>query len=250
MIDSIIARLASPSEKIRAHAAYRLAKSHDECAVQALLRALRDPSPRVRRQAAYSLSTICPSSAVEPLIDALRDSDPETCRRVALTLGKIGSTDAVDPLINLFFRDNAELHFAAQKALIRIGQPAVTALTTLYDSSDIHLRALAVQTLGRIGDLQAIGIFIRALRDPDKWIRWMTASIARSIPDEQWIDALSALLDDEFMRWNAARALGYVGNEGTVDILAEIVCNASRDKPLRMIAKEAIHQIRQRQKTT
>lgn len=248
MNDIVITRLESHSEKVRARAAYRLVNSKDEQSIQALIKALFDSSPRVRRQAAYALSTICPLSALSSLIKATQDSDTETCRRVALTLGKIGHPDAITPLINIFFRNDTELQYAAQKALIRIGEPAVPALMVLYENSDAHIRALAVQSLGRIGDIRAIDIFIRALSDSDKWIRWMTASIVRSIPDKRFIEPLTARLEDEFMRWNAARALGYVGDEKIIEVLTAIANDPNRDDPLRSKADYAVRQIRERRK--
>jgi HEAT repeat protein len=248
MNDILIARLESQSEKVRAQAVYRLANSKAEQSTQALVKALFDSSPRVRRQAAYALSRICPLTALSSLIRATQDSDVETCRRVALTLGKIGHPEAITPLINLLSRDNTELQYAAQKALIKIGKPTVPALIALYENPDAHIRALAVQSLGRIGDTQAIDIFVRALSDSDKWIRWMTASIVRSIPDKRFIEPLTARLDDEFMRWNAAHALGYVGDDKTIEVLKAIANDPNRDDSLRSTAGYAIRHIRERQR--
>lgn len=246
MNDTIIARLESNSEKVRAQAAYLLANNNDEQAVHVLIKALNDISPKVRRQVAYALSTICPSSAVDSLIRATHDTDTETCRRIALTLGKIGRPEAITSLIDLFFRDDTELHYAAQKALIRIGKPSIPALMNLYKNPSAQIRALAVQALGRIGDIQAIDVFIQALSDTDKWIRWMTASIVCSIPDKRFIEPLTVRLDDTFMRWNAARALGYVGDESTMHILAAIVNDPNQDNSLRSKAEYAIKHIQRR----
>jgi HEAT repeat protein len=162
-------------------------------------------------------------------------------------LGKISHPEAIMPLINMLFRDNTEVQHAAQKALIRIGRPAVPALMALYEHPASHIRALSVQALGRIGDIAAIDIFIHALSDPDKWIRWMTASIICSIPDKRFIEPLTARLDDEFMRWNAARALGYVGNDKTIEVLTQIANDPNRDNSMRSKAEYAVRNIRERQ---
>lgn len=243
----IASRLQHPNEKVRARAAFRLATIGNDQALPLLLTALRDPSVRVRRQAAYALSVLCPVNAISALIDALHDPDTEVYRRSALALGKIGAVAAIDPLITAFSHPNDEVRSAAQQALIRIGKPAVEPLITLYDHSDQQVRARVVQTLGRIGDPQAMDVFIRSLNDPDDWIRWMTASIARSLPDERLAQPLIARLDDSFMRWNAAKALGFVGGEKAIAALTKII-NAvpSDDEALYHKAREAIELIRQR----
>jgi len=94
--------------------------------------------------------------AVEPLTALLQHKKSDIAVASALALGAIRSDRAAEPLFQAAVDSpHAEVRTAAEKALIRLGKSAVTALILQLNSGDPEERRLAVRTLGRIGDDRA-----------------------------------------------------------------------------------------------
>jgi HEAT repeat protein len=127
---------------------------------------------------------------VEGLIGALTyERDAGVRRAAAVALGDIGDSAAVEPLIAFLSESPSEKFSApnpvAVEALAKIGAPAVEPLITALETAkrsnnplmdeSIGLRAGAADTLGEIGDPQAIDVLLKSLWDKIPVVRNSTA---------------------------------------------------------------------------
>lgn len=112
------------------------------------------------------LGAIGDERSVEPLTALLSHKKPDIAVAAALALGAIQSASAVGPLFQAAV-DSPQpgVRDEAEKALIRIGRSAVSALIPLLNSGAPRERKLAVQILGRIGDREAAAPLAAALDD-------------------------------------------------------------------------------------
>ncbi len=88
-------------------------------------------------------------------------------------------------------------------------QHAVSALVQVLTGGRAHalIRAHAVESLGRLGDRQAVPALIDALRDPYRLVRAYAAEALGKVGDPQAIDPLLAALEgDEFFGVRAEAA--------------------------------------------
>lgn len=171
-------------------------------AMQSALAALSAASPARRLEAVRALGRTGRPEAVEPLLVVLRsdkDLDHLALPAAALALGELGDRRATVPLIEALHDGDERVRMAAAAALARLGDPqavkpiagvarrstedfavrlvALEALENLKAVEPLidilndrgqnqHLRAIAAEALGRIGDVRAVGPLTASLDDP------------------------------------------------------------------------------------
>ncbi|HUV38540.1 MAG TPA: HEAT repeat domain-containing protein [Planctomycetota bacterium] len=173
-------------------------------AVGPLIRALRHRNAVIRSEAAFVLGRVGRGSAVEPLVAALADKDAEVRRKAAYALGEIADVRALDGLVAVLADDDAGVRANGCFALGQIGSPksarallgcltdidegvrnhAANALGfsreprvlpalawTAVDDKSTGVRALAVTSMGRLGDAAACGILVDLLDDDEYLVR-------------------------------------------------------------------------------
>jgi len=164
--------------------------------VEPLIKALKGWDVVVRRRAAEALGEIGDKRAVEPLIEALKDSDKDVQKGAAKALGEIGDERAVEPLIealrHIYYPDHigwedrymgefddwiGDMHLqgVVERALVKIGEPAVEPLIQALKDGYSHVREGAAKALGEIGDIRAVEPLIQALKDEDSDVRKIAA---------------------------------------------------------------------------
>ena len=117
------------------------------------------------------------------------------------------------------------------RALGSLAQAAVPALTNALSDSDGSVRVAAARALGTLGDRSAIPALLRVV-ETNSWHTlhsWATNSLAQLGAQEAEPHLLQHLEDDKaWQRRSAARMLGEVGGESTI----EAVRRARRRDPL------------------
>ena len=110
------------------------------------------------------------SQIIPSLINAINEQrDFEIVRGAIQILGSVKAVEAVPALTQHISANNGTVglplsHFPAVRALIQIGEPAVSELArTLRESEAPHARELAAEALGEIGGDQAKEALTRAL---------------------------------------------------------------------------------------
>ena len=183
----------------------------DPGAVESLLAALNDRDEGVREIAAVAFHQVRDPRAVEPLIHVLQDSNQYWFLRwrAASRLGEIGDPRAVEPLIAVLRGkdqdddDEADVRRHAAGALSQIGDPrAIEPLIAALKDPHALMRWEAGEALVRIG-APAVEPLIGALKDQHEVQRWMVVGQ----PGSGERKAVT-----QTIRWDAARALGRIGD--------------------------------------
>jgi HEAT repeat protein len=219
-----ISSLRSRRRWKRADAAESLGLMRSREAVEPLVALLNDPEPEVRIRAARALGLIRGTTSIRPLVRALADPSRWSAIRVAEILIGVG-TEAADELLAAFESLPRLGRISALDVLGRIRSlRAVGLMKRCLDDPDADLRARAAHGLGLIGDPGAAGDLIRALSDREWPVRAMAAKGLGRIGDPTAIPHLRQAMKDRqwWVRANsgeALRALGAVGRDALVDML-------------------------------
>lgn len=156
------------------------------------------------------LTEICMSEQAQ-ILSMLEQGDPESLREGAQLAGETGMAEAIPALIRGMSSSNVGVQEAVERALHKIGGPAVVhAMIPLLRSENVPVRNLAMDLLRGLGksDLQAVQ---KLLHDEDADIRIFAADILGSMQSAQAVAPLcSALLHDPEVnvRYQAAVSLG------------------------------------------
>ena len=116
-----------------------------------------------RARAAETLGDLGHRPAVGALCGLLGDHDEAVRLVAARSLGRIGDAAAARPLIDLLASGRGVPEHIVAQALMRLGPAAVPALAEGAVDPDARARAIAVETLGRLGGYDAIGAVTAAL---------------------------------------------------------------------------------------
>jgi len=229
---------------VRMKAEWALTDIRDKrAAVQSLIKVLRDGNKDFRKFAAFALGDIGDKRAVEPLIKALGDKDRDVCENAAEALGKIGEP-TVEPLIKALGDKNSNVRYRAADALgkigwhpatdeqkvlylvalrewdkvVKSGKPAVEPLIKALGDEDVRSRA--AEALGKIGE-PAVEPLIKALGDLSEYVRREAARALGIIGDKRAVEPLIRALGDKNsgIRKNAAEALGNIRDKRAVEPL-------------------------------
>ncbi len=210
--------------KIRKAAVEALMELGDPQAIEPLSAVMQsDPEIGIRWLAAEALGRIGDSRAVEPLIAALKNDGVGYAEYAAEALEKIVDERAIEPLLAAL-KDG---RLSAIKPLRKIGglNAALEPLITLLKNGDREAREIAAKTLGEIGDPQAIGPLIEALK-----------------PDPS-TDGFSLLDKDKDRQEKAAAALGKLKANEAVEPLIDLFRNSRTAFEVRQAVADALGEI-------
>lgn len=182
-------------------------------AVEDLVQTFQSDEESVFMAARDALIKIGPAS-LAPLTLVLGHPSFIVRRRAALTLALFGpqAQHAAPDLVGLLADPYGDVHDAAEKALMQIGDPAIPALAAGLKSSASGNREVVMTTLGRMGPKAVPILIVRLQKDDNAFIRVSAAEAlglvqpASSDVQEALIRALSDL--EENVRGAAADSLG------------------------------------------
>ncbi len=144
-------------------------------AERVLTAALHDSQPAVRKTAASILGSMGSSTATPALIEALHDPVPAVQQESAKALGHTRNPAAVPALLSILQHADEQLGNQIFSSLVRLGPAAVPALVESNTSRSPWMRWHCIRTLGKIRDLRALPVLVRALSDTDQSVAWMAA---------------------------------------------------------------------------
>jgi HEAT repeat protein len=220
---ALIGRLETDTDEVvRLASAAMLGNIGDKRAVQPLIEALGDKSEMVRNHA-YSPLRKFGETAVPALIKALKHRNKYVRPRAASLLEDLKDPKAVASLTEMLDDDYDMARFAASRALVSIGEPAIPSLINAL--KDKNLGAEAAWVLEQIGSRKALDSLVDALGHESSSIRAAAAKALSTITDRKASKALIRLLDDEHwkVRRNAADALGNIEEKDAVTELIELL---------------------------
>ncbi|MEW6557456.1 MAG: HEAT repeat domain-containing protein [Elusimicrobiota bacterium] len=222
-----------------------------------LIEALSDSDPSVRIIACDCLGLMREQSATDKIITLLQDKEAQLRQSACVALGYIGDPKAIAPLIERIKTDTDTA--VRTQAVLILGnmraQQSVDTLVPLLKDTNLDIRLISVQALGKIGNNSAAPEIKNALntaieeskteKEPyrqTQYNRLITESIKASgdLNDKSTEPLLLMLLqnDDKSIKITAATALGKIGNKSGLDVAKEFA--ADKDDMLRMQAVEAL----------
>ncbi len=156
------------SYMIHIYAAKALGRLGDKEAVGPLIEGLKHPYVEMQYISAIALGEIGDVAALHPLIALLKSSCEGLVINAMDALVRLGDKEAVEPLIGLFRHKECHVREHAVWALGRLGKPAVKPLIRILKNPSRGMRrAWSAETLGWIGNKEAVGPLLGALKDPD-----------------------------------------------------------------------------------
>jgi HEAT repeat protein len=196
--------------------------------VTSLLQAVDDENARVRLEAIYGAGVIArpPLTAdqVQRLTKALDHYDPAVRSAAARVAGRLKIAEAGEPLIKAINDSQAEVRYAAMRALGALSERrAVAALTeqlAYYKKGEGAWSAL--DALARIAAPESLPIFRERLQDKDPYIRRAATEGLGRAGDTASIEALerNVTIDDSAMvRLASAFALQKLGRNYAARII-------------------------------
>jgi HEAT repeat protein len=99
---------------------------------------------------------------------------------------------------------------------------AVGPLVAVLQDADWHVRESAVKALGEIKDTHAVEPLIAALKDQDGFVRNSAAKALGEIKDTRAIEPLMAVLNDQFSGDGVVEALGKIGTPAVESLVAAL----------------------------
>jgi HEAT repeat protein len=217
LMEECIERLRNKAWWIRVDACSTLGYFGEVDSKLALYTALEDPVPEVRVEAARSLARAGAVTSVTELTQYLVTEDASPSMPVVALFRSLGR-DAVPELIALLEGDSHQSAKAlAIDALGHIGDlQAVPSLLHFYHHPVKTIRIGVMQALSLLRDPGALPAVLLAMSDPDWEVRAQAASCAGYIGANDAIAMLEHLLDDDFwwVRYYAAGALFALGADG------------------------------------
>jgi hypothetical protein len=221
LMEECLARINSRAWENRASACGLLSLFNDPNVKLALYRALEDPVPEVRVEAARALVRLGAVRSVDELMKYLVVGDGIPSLAVMELFRNLGP-GAVGEMLAVLEKDaRLAAQLIAIDTLGRLGDhQAVPALLHLYDHPSAKVRVSVLQALGHLRDPRALPAVLLTMTDTDWEVRSQAAAAAGSIRGIEAIPLLEKLLEDEhwWVRYTAADALHRIGVKG-VDAL-------------------------------
>jgi HEAT repeat protein len=190
------------------------------------------------------------AAVAEYLVDYYTGRDPgdENLREIVIALGTIGSAAGVDFLKDIAGNNDERgtLRMAALESLAKIGDPA--GLETVLEgvsSSDPNVRSSAVAALGPFSGDAVDQAIMESFRDSYYRTRIAAAQAARERKLESAIPYLQYRAErDEVpaVKDEAIRALGAIGSDEALEILADLFGERKNADRVRLLAAEMLIQ--------
>ena len=174
-IDGLIKALEHKDAVVRERAARALGNIEDKLAIGPLIKALQDEEDEVRESAVKALGKIGDAKAAKPLTRLKKDESERVraAAKWALTeielekesqkrrekkaeIRKMKAKKDIEGLINALKYKDFDVHWEAEKALRKIGSPAIEPLIQALKDEDNRVVEDAVEVLWGIGDPRGI----------------------------------------------------------------------------------------------
>ena len=172
-VEPLVRALQDTDPQIRSSAAEALRRLEDPGTFQPFIPLLSDPDPEQRLLAAEALLKLEDEAVNGPLIALLQDEDVRVRRKALPVLERLDSTLALRLLVPLLEDSNAAVRSDAVQQLGSLHQEEGVLERLLAAADDPHrsVRYSAINALGKGGWPKALDRVIKALSDPDPWVR-------------------------------------------------------------------------------
>lgn len=118
-------------------------------------------------------------------------------------------------------------HKMVMDALTSVGESLIPRVIQHLSATDADLRVQAIYLLEAFGDVRTVGSLLNMVRDPDWWVRIVTAEALGRMKEPRVIPALRELFADNDARWAAIEAVSRLGGEGAIAALLPLLNDPS-----------------------
>ena len=235
-VDPLVSLLGDKDRFVR-EAAIEALRAIGGPAVEAVAICLTHPDLSVQESASAILTTIADERVLAPLIKALHNADWIVRMHAAKALGRIRNTDTVEPLIPLLQDKVKAVREEAAAALAAIGNAAIPSLVKGLQHEDWLVRLHAVESLGKAKSKQAVEPLLSLLfNDRDSAVREDVVRALGEIGDPGTVEYLFAAMREPGLRTLAVEALGRIGDRRAVPVLMDILTGAGHPEVTRTVA--------------
>lgn len=201
----------------------------------------------IRAQAAETLGQLGDRRAIDPLLTRLQDKDEDTEVRVqaALSLANLKAENAIDSLIEIVegviykdSRDNTVAWWAIDALAVFKDARVIPLLVDACSNYDVDIRKSACAALTHFGEGAVIPLIDALTKSPSEPVFLIKAlgrigDFRARIPIAQILNNKTA---HRYWRAEAAEALGQVGHEYALELLAKIYEDMDEDEYVRRCA--------------
>lgn len=182
------------------------------------------------------IETLKAAQDMKGLIGLLGHRNFDIQWRSADALGSLGTT-ATLPLIAVLDHENIAVRLGAIEALGTIrDQRALKPLTFLLEhDQNVEVRWVAAIALGSLGIPEATGPLTRALKDPDRYVRYGAAQALRTLSWEPANDTDRAYYTIALEEWTETACLGAAATGPLIESLRDHD-PASREKIVELLS--------------
>jgi len=164
------------------------------------------PDPKLSEKKKKFYKEFCSQGATK-LNEVIRASEhnDEVARKMAvLALGKLKEKKGIEALVKALGDPSRDVQENAMHSLIQIGEPALQALIeglSQIKNTNPEAQANMARTLGWIKHVAPMEVLIKALRHESEWVRWNAAFALGKIGDKSAIESLKKARDKEVYPW-------------------------------------------------
>ncbi len=199
--------------------------------VELLERTLHDSDANVRRVTTAALGQVGNRRAVTLLSSALHDPDYLVREGGAMALGQLGGAPAMTELEKAVHNESRDIRWAAAGGLgMTNGSESLRLLRILIDDAEVDVRKRAVYNLRIFAESQSLPLLAYATEKDDMpQVQGAAAAALGEIGGERAVEMLAELFDrnsrsdDWSVRRDIAYAFGSIGSDGAVRELQRIL---------------------------
>ncbi|WP_254564733.1 HEAT repeat domain-containing protein [Oscillatoria sp. HE19RPO] len=254
-VPALMAQLIQTEPELVMITTTALAQIGDRSSYEALIGLLGHPEVSVRLGAIAALNSLGHPAMPERVFSLMQDENPHKRESAIKIAGYFAYPNCIDLLFELCQDPFERVRRAAIEHLPYLEQEdrALAVLSAALTHDTPPVRAAAARALGEMEEARVGEYLLGALQDEDSWVRYYAVSaIAKlrnateGVREEGLFEILQDLaLSDPAnpVRAAATEALGYLGREKAVPILAAIAEEEGQDEDLVRAALRALGRI-------
>lgn len=246
LLEELVKRFASPDEEERRVAVSAFSGFPFAQVKDLTFAALGDDSWRVRKEAVDLILSVSPGDELARELIALLVVQGNAGLRnsVVEVLQAVGAS-VLPHLVEHLAHEDAGVRKFIVDIMGGIGSPASIAdLKRALDDSDPNVAAAAAESMGLIGDKEALPSLLDCLQRDDLLIRYAILEALVKIGNPVPLESITSLAGDPLLKKAVFECLGVIGDIGSAQLLIEGLTDRARN--VREAALSALSVIRQR----